>query len=232
MKSWLGPVEQILRGPARGVPAGQSVSLFRLTCCTLVFGAVYGGTMGSFGGIDGERSWQVVISAAKVPMLLMVSFGLSLPSFFVLNSLLGVRSDFHAVLRALMSSQAGLTVVLAALAPYTLFWYASSASYQWALLFNALMFAIASLAGQLLLWAWYRPLLARATQHRWLLRIWLIIYAFVGVQMAWILRPFIGDPGMPIQFIRQDTWGNAYIIVGRTIWETLAQALPGWRAGP
>ena len=71
----------------------------------------------------------------------------------------GVRSDFAAVLRALISSQAGLTIVLAALAPYTLLWYASSANYSSALLFNGLMFAVASLAGQVLLRAWYRPLL-------------------------------------------------------------------------
>jgi hypothetical protein len=63
--------------------------------------------------------------------------------------------------------------------------------------------------------------LARRPQHRWLLRIWLVVYVFVGIQMAWILRPFVGEPGMPIQFFREDTWGNAYIIVGRMVWETM-----------
>jgi hypothetical protein len=33
-------------------------------------------------------------------------------------------------------------------------------------------------------------------------RVWLIIYALVGAQMGWILRPFIGDPNLPFQFFR------------------------------
>ena len=27
-----------------------------------------------------------------------------------------------------------------------------------------------------------------------MLRTWLVIYVFVGIQMGWVLRPFIGDP--------------------------------------
>jgi hypothetical protein len=221
---WLTQFEQILRGPtAAPTASGVGASLLRLMSCTLLCGALYGGTMGTFGGVFGDRGWQIVISAAKVPLLLLVTFGLSLPSFFILITLCGVRADFSAVVRALISSQAGLTIVLASLAPYTLLWYASSADYQWALLFNGLMFAIASLAGQVLLRIWYRPLLARRPQHRWLLRIWLVVYIFVGVQMAWILRPFVGDSESPVQFFREDAWGNAYVVIARMIWHTLTR---------
>lgn len=37
---------------------------------------------------------------------------------------------------------------------------------------------------------------------RSIFRIWLLIYALVGAQMGWILRPFIGNPGQPFQFFR------------------------------
>jgi len=47
-------------------------------------------------------------------------------------------------------------------------------------------------------------------RHRVLLRLWLVIYAFVGIQMAWVLRPFIGSPNTATGFFRQDAWGNAY----------------------
>jgi hypothetical protein len=222
MKAVLEIIERILRGPVESAaPPPLRSSVFRLACCTLVFGAFYGAVMGSFGGLAGERGWQILVSAVKVPLFLLATFGLSLPSYFVLNNLLGVRADFDVALRALLSGQAGLTVVLAALAPYTLLWYASSSSYSWALIVNGAMFAIASLAGQILLRIWYRPLLARARQHHWLLRFWLVVYVFVGIQMAWILRPFVGQPEMPVQFFRDDTWGNAYLIVGRMVMETL-----------
>src|SRR5438046_1447202 len=137
MRAVLEQVEDVLRGPAGGEAASQiGGGARRLLGCTLVCGAFYGAAMGSLGGVSEERGWQILISAAKVPLFLLVTFGLSLPSFFVLNNLLGVRADFGLALRALISGQAGLTVVLAALAPYTLLWYASSADYAWALIFN------------------------------------------------------------------------------------------------
>jgi hypothetical protein len=103
-------------------------------------GLTYGAVMGSFGG----RGLQAVYSALKVPLLLAATVGLSLPSFFMLNTLRGLRGDFAAVVRAVVASQAGLTVILVAMAPLTAFWYASSTDYQAAILFNGLMFGVAS----------------------------------------------------------------------------------------
>ncbi|MDR3633715.1 MAG: hypothetical protein P4L84_07745 [Isosphaeraceae bacterium] len=196
-------------------------SLRALVGTAVLFGLFYGGVMGTFGGIGGARVWQLIYSAVKVPLLLVVTFGLSLPSFFVLNTLVGLRADFAAALRALAATQAGLTVILASFAPFTLLWYASSADYPAAILFNALMFGAASLSAQILLRRGYRPLIERDGRHRWLLRTWLLIYAFVGVQMGWLLRPFIGAPDQPVQFFRSGSWENAYVIVARMIWNAL-----------
>ena len=38
-----------------------------------------------------------------------------------------------------------------------------------------------------------------------LFRIWVGVFALVGAQMAWILRPFIGDPEQPFQWFRPVT---------------------------
>lgn len=32
--------------------------------------------------------------------------------------------------------------------------------------------------------------------------IWVIVFALVGAQMSWVLRPFIGDPNQPFAFLR------------------------------
>jgi hypothetical protein len=37
--------------------------------------------------------------------------------------------------------------------------------------------------------------------------------------MGWVLRPFIGSSGQPVEFFRRDAWDNAYVIVARMIWE-------------
>jgi len=180
-------------------------------------GLFYGALMGAFGG----RGLQVAYSALKVPLLLLATLALSLPSYFVANTLLGLRADFPGALRAIVASQAALTIILAALAPLTVFWYASSAHYQAAILFNAAMFAVASLASQVVLARGYRPLIARSPKHRWLLRTWIVIYAFVGIQMGWTLRPFVGAPYQPVQFFRGGEFENAYVVVARMVWETL-----------
>ena len=177
----------------------------------VAFGVAYGAVMGTFADAAGVRPAQVVYSAVKVPLLLGVTFVIALPSFFVLNTLLGVRGDFPAVLRALIATQAGLTIVLASLAPLTAVWYLSVGDYDAAILFNAGMFGVASVAAQRLLRRHYRPLVARNPVHRRLIRVWLCAYAFVGVQMGWVLRPFIGHPDAPVQFFRDGAWGNAYV---------------------
>jgi hypothetical protein len=217
-------VDDILRRrPWTTQSAAVGVAIFWLSAAILVFGMFYGAMMGVFGGVCGERLWQVFYSALKVPLLLVVTFFIGLPSFFVLNTLLGLRRDFVEAARALVATQAGLAVVLASLAPFTLLWYASSADYLAALRFNGLMFAAASFTGQWLLRQYYEPLIRRNRRHRWMLWAWLATYVFVAIQLAWVLRPFVGAPNSPVQFIRPESWSNAYVVVAQLIYDALAR---------
>ena len=209
------------RGPLLSRPTRSA--LLWLVGCVVAFGMFYGAIMGTFGGIRNDRPWQVLDSALKVPLLLLGTSLIAWPSFFVLNTLVGLRRDFARATAALMAAQAGLAVVLASLAPLTIVWYASSASYDAALRFNGLMFAVASLAGQGLLRGHYRRLVQRDARHRWMLWTWLVIYIFVGIQMAWILRPFVGAPGAPVEFFRRESWGNAYVVVARLIYDAVGR---------
>lgn len=217
-------VDDVLRRQRSARQAAQHwSSLTNFTVLTILFGMLYGAVMGTFGGFAVERLWQLVYSAVKVPLLLMATFVISLPSFYVFNALLGLRRDFGDVVRALVATQAGLAIILASLAPLTALWYVSSADYQLAILFNALIFAIASLAAQWLLRGYYRPLIFRNRRHRWLLWSWILVYALNGIQMGWVLRPFVGSPDGPVQFFRSEAWDNAYVVVGRLIWQAMTR---------
>ena len=207
---------------SRTIPLGERNpwrAVAELALLVVVFGLAYGAVMGTYAGPQGPRVTQMVYSAVKVPLLLLLTFAISLPSFFVLNTLLGVRDDFGAAVRALVATQAALTIVLASLAPFTGVWYVSVAGYRHAILFNALMFGIASVAAQFLLRRLYRPLIERNPKHRLLLRAWLVVFAFVGIQMGWVLRPFIGNPRGATTFFRAGAWGNAYVEVAGMIRE-------------
>jgi hypothetical protein len=212
MTSFLLRADDVLRQrPWTTKSAHTAASVIHLLANIVLFGMAYGAVMGCSGGILGGRMWQVVYSAVKVPLLLLATFLIGFCSFFMLNTLFGLRRDFVQAVRALLATQAGLAIILASLAPFTALWYASSADYAAAVRFNLLMFAVASLGAQWLLLGYYRPLIRRNRKHRWMLWTWIVIYAFVGIQMAWGLRPFVGAPGAPVQFFRAGDWENAYV---------------------
>ncbi len=129
----------------------------------------------------------------------------------MLNTLLGLRDDFVRFPASLACIPGRLTIILSSLSPLTLLWYISFDNYNAAILFNAVIFGGSSILAQTILLNVSRPLIQKNPRHRITLLAWLIIYAFVGIQMGWILRPFIGDLNSPTQFLRQDAWGNAYI---------------------
>jgi hypothetical protein len=59
-----------------------------------------------------------------------------------------------------------------------------------------------------------------ATARRWVMWLWVIVYAFVGSQMAWTLRPFVGAPSMKFELFRQ-LGGNFYTNIFASLGEIL-----------
>ena len=185
--------------------------------------------MGSYAWVAGQRGFdvqwlQVIYSAIKVPLLLGTTVLIALPSFFVINTIFGLRKDFGTVVYRIVATQAGLSIILVSLSPLTLFFYFSAAgrlAYPAAVMFNAAMFGVASISAQMLLRAYYQPMIQSDPRHRWMLRTWICVYIFVGIQMAWIMRPFVGQPYETTQFFRSESWDNAYVRVGATLWKLL-----------
>ncbi|MEZ6196126.1 MAG: hypothetical protein R3F20_10445 [Planctomycetota bacterium] len=196
------------RGPfavGRGhVPVGM------IALIAVLGGFGYGLAMGSFGA----RPLQMLYSGVKVPLLLGVSTIICVPSFYVLNSVMGLRDDFSAALRGILAAQAVLAVCLLAMAPWPVLVYVSTEDYVLATNFNGIPFLLGALAGQSVLARHYRPLIARDARHRVPRNLWLLLYVFVSIQFAWVLRPFIGNPAQETEFLREDAWSNAFVAIG------------------
>jgi hypothetical protein len=47
-------------------------------------------------------------------------------------------------------------------------------------------------------------------------RIWTIVFALVGAQMSWVLRPFIGSPSLPFEWFRERE-SNFFIAVANSL---------------
>lgn len=218
MRSALLHVDQFLRGAGPFHPDGCARRPgWWLPLMILAVTPVYGAVMGSYHFDPPERLLLVLYSASKMPLLLFTTSVLCLPGFFVFNTILGLRNDFREALQAVLAGQAGLAVTLLALAPLTRFWYFSTLNYRAALLFNAAVFSVATVAGHLVMLRYYRTLIRRRRAHRVMLYAWATMYAFVGIQMGWTLRPFIGDPNAATAFFRPEPFSNAYVVVARLI---------------
>lgn len=194
------------------IPQRHSTPLSLLTAI-FAAGSLAGVCIGAFALDTPDRVLGVFFTAIKIPLLLLATAAVTLPGFFVISTILRLREDWPDVLRAILRGQAALACSLAALAPITLFVYISGINYRGALIWNVLTFSAAAFVAQIIMRRAYAPLIARNPLHRRTLVLWTILYAFVGIQMGWTLRPFIGNPGTFPTFFRDEPFSNAYVVV-------------------
>lgn len=209
----IAEADGLLRGEGVYAAGRGAVPWARLAMLVAAGGLVYGTAMGSFG----VRPLQTLYSALKMPILLGAATLVCLPNFYVVNTLLGLRDDFAAACRGVFAAQATLGVTLAALAPLTMLMNESTDDYDFAVVANGGAFAVGTLAAQITLQRHYRALIASNPRHRVGRFAWVALYVFVAIQLAWVLRPFVGAPDAPTQFFRDDAWSNAYVAVAEKI---------------
>lgn len=206
-------VDDLLRARRSYAPEADVVPIGRIVLLVVGCGFVNGAVMGSFD----LRPLQMLFSGLKVPLLLLGTSAIVLPNFFVLNTLLGLRADFAKAARAVFAAQAVVAVTLAALAPFVLVLHASTRDYALVLRVDGALFCAATLAGHVGCGKFYRQLV-RADRKHWIGRIaWTSMYVFVGIQLAWVSRPFVGSPDLPTTFTRADAWTNAYVQIAHRL---------------
>lgn len=205
-----------------------------LVACA-VLGAFYGAAMGLFAVTTrgaGEGLLQVLSSAAKVPLLFLLTLCVTFPSLYVVSALARSRLRPGVTLRLLLAAVAVALAVLASLGPVTAFFTLSTDSYPFMKLLNVAFFAAAGLVGCSFLWralasvlvdgsapsggddapedtgapeAMEAPEAVTPAAERGMRRVfaaWLVLFGVVGAQMGWILRPFVGEPEAAFSWFR------------------------------
>jgi hypothetical protein len=213
----LSIVETILRNRSEffseirdGIGLRQKIIAMMMS--SAIFLAIYGGVMGasSVHGIP-----QVLSSAFKLPVLFLITLIICMPSLYFFNLLFGSRQTIGQNIALIMTAVTTTSVLLVSFAPVTLFFLTSVSDYEFFKLLNVLIFAVSAIMGVLFLRQGFassvdaeNPDGRRA--RRSLFLAWVVLYAFVGTQMAWTLRPFIGSPANEFEFIRQTRVSNFY----------------------
>lgn len=182
---------------------------------SIAFLALYGAVMGS-----SHSLWQTLSSAFKLPVLFLATLFICAPSLYFFNLLFGSNQSLSQNLTLILTAITVTAVLLMSLAPITFFFLltTTAAEYQFFKLLNVAIFAVSGIMGVVFLYQGMKVVSADdaegAAMRKRILIIWMVVYAFVGSQMAWTIRPFIGDPGAPFELFRQ-LGGNFY---GNVIW--------------
>lgn len=173
---------------------------------------------GFFGLVAGAYSGpaQAISAGIKLPLLFFATFVICFPAFFVVQVLVGSRLRLPQVVVLVFGALSLTSILLAAFVPVIAFFLLTGANYYFQHLLNIAIAAIAGLYG---MYALHEGLAVvcdkRGVYPRkalTIMRAWALLFAFVGVQLAWNLRPFLGDQNKPFR-VFGNYQGNFYAAV-------------------
>ncbi|MFZ4555440.1 MAG: hypothetical protein ACOYN8_03540 [Pseudanabaena sp.] len=201
-----------------------NTKIWGLLVCSSIFLAIYGGLIGA------TSSWmQVLSSAAKLPLLFLITLAICLPALYFFNVYFGAKTRLEQYTAILLCAVTITSTLLFGFAPVTLFFLVTTDNFFFFLLLNVAIFTLTGIIGVYFLYQVLLPkiellplndALARAETSEYknykirvsILKFWLGLYAFVGSQMAWTLRPFFGSFGSQFELFRPRE-GNFYTAV-------------------
>jgi hypothetical protein len=177
----------------RDLPALGRVLLATLVCGAAMFGAA----LGSYrGGV------QVVYAGLKVPLALLATAVICAPTLTAVSRALGRPASLARDLALLMTALAIGGLVLLTLAPVVLAARAAELGYHRVILVASGCAAVAAGASLRLLWRGVRARGPRGA--RTAILVLALVFAAVGAQVSWTLRPFLVRPQtVAVPFVRE-----------------------------
>ncbi len=148
---WLLELDQILRGETTRLAdlkdGSIKISIGGITLVLVMLGMIYGLCMAVFAAINGENQMQLLASAVKVPTLFLLTLVVTLPSLYVFTALVNARLSVGALVRLFVAAIGVNIAVLASLGPIVAFFSLNTVSYNFMVLLNVVVFAVAGVLG-------------------------------------------------------------------------------------
>ncbi len=223
----LGGLQRLLRGDLESIHnsverSSPKQAAFYITII-LVGAGLYGGAVGTW-----RSPLQGGFTAIKFPLIvLLTAFGNGLLNA-MLAPLLGLNLGFRQSFIAVLMSFTTAAAILGSFSP--LVWFLTwnmppleaggpvpFQAHALHLLTQILLIAFAGTAANLRLLQLLRRFSPSPGTAGRVLLAWLAGNLLLGGQLSWILRPFVGSPGLPVEFLRNDALrGNFFEAVLRT----------------
>ena len=207
-------VELLLRPAAFSGRLQAGRGLARVTLQLLLFivaaSALYGAVLA------GWRSPRLAgYVAIKLPLLLLGTTSLVMLLNWLTATALGSGLRFAQVVALTYGAMAVAGWILLGLTPVAAFFTWTAApmggadpalrfTHNCLLLTHIGLIALAGLAGNWVLWQRLREVARPGCRLGAIYWLWIAAFAFVGCQLSWILRPFVGSPFYPVVFMRPD----------------------------
>ena len=180
-----------------------------LIICSLTF--VYGIVMGSYYSII-----QSIVAGVKVIVLFLGTLIVCFPSFFVIQQVLGSKMSFRQMLIIVLSGFVLTSAIAISFTPIIIFFQITGDNYHFLQLLHVAIFGFSGFFGLRLM----NDALKFACEKKniypqigvTVFRIWVIILAFVGIQLSWNLRPFLCNKNEEFKLFRKYE-GNFYTAV-------------------
>jgi hypothetical protein len=209
LRSLLSDRERLFDGVVEGV--GLNATLWHAVATIIAFSGFFGLVAGAYSG-----PLQAISAGVKLPFLFFATFVICFPAFYVVQVLAGSRLRLLQVSVMVLSALALTSVLLAAFVPITAFFLITGANYYFQHLLNILLAGVAGMFGMfalhdgLSLVCEKRGVYPRKALS--IMRAWALLFAFVGIQLAWTLRPFLGDRNQPFR-VFGNYQGNFYAAI-------------------
>jgi hypothetical protein len=214
-------VPVLLRGEPQLLHAwSESWDVNRLALCVGVIftgAGLYGAAMGGW-----RAPLAALFVAIKFPLIILLTAAGNALLNAMLAPLLGLNISLRQSFLTILMSFTIVAAILGAFSPLVAFmvWNAppmaldparSVGTYSFIQVTHVAVIAFAGIAGHIRLVQLLRELSGNPTIARRVLIAWLAVNLFLGSQLCWILRPFIGSPGLPVEFLRAEAFhGNFY----------------------
>ncbi len=182
--------------------------IFKQYLLMSLFTFLYGVIMGSYNSV-----LQALVAGVKVTVMFSGAIIICFPALFIIQYILGSRLGLKQMITIILSGFVLATAIMVSFAPIVIIFLLTGANYYFLQLLHVAIFLLGGVFGMMTVIEALKFSCEKKNVYPHtgvvVFRFWVVILAFVGVQIAWNLRPFMGDRGQPFELFRHYE-GNFY----------------------
>ena len=191
-----------------------------MVICLFTF--LYGVVMGSY-----HSFLQSVIAGFKVTFLFLCSIVICFPSFFVIQQVLGSKMTLRQMIFIVLSGFVLASSIALSFSPIIILFQITGGNYHFLQLLHVAIFMFSGIFGMRLMIEALKYACEKKDIYPRIgvnvFRIWILILAFVGIQLAWNLRPFLCNKNEDFKLFRKYE-GNFYTAIIYSVQQLVSNA--------